>query len=468
MQGSRLIAALALLSFAVTAGCTGGGGNFSGGGGGGATAPISLTITDTPPANVSVQWFQADVVGVVMNPGNVSLVSSPVTVELRRLEEETAFLTNTNVPIGTYTSLTVIFANPSLTFHNGTAQTIAGCAPGAVCNILPTTTTLTATANFSSPGLTLSSNSPVGLLVDVNLDSVLTGSMGVDFNSGVSVSQLASGQPAGALVPVEDVVGQVSAIDSINNRFNLQTPAGTLAIQASTQSNINTSFLNFPGSVCSSPGFACVKAGQIVAVDMSLQAGGTLLAQNVFFEDSDTSKAEVEGVIVSVNKVTQQFNMVALQETPSVAALPVGAVVTVNVSFSTILDVDNRGPDTSAFTFQSVNDLLVGQEVQVRRLSTSSGMTINADRVRLESSRFTGNIVSVSAPSFNVSGLPSLFASASPTITQIQAQTSAFTEFAGNASNFSQLAVTNTVSLRGQLFGSAGSPVLVTTKVIKR
>jgi hypothetical protein len=53
-------------------------------------------------------------------------------------------------------------------------------------------------------------------------------------------------------------------------------------------------------------------------------------------------------------------------------------------------------------------------------------------------------------------------------ITQIQAQTSAFTEFAGNASNFSQLAVTNSVSLRGQLFGSAGSPVLVVTKVIKR
>jgi hypothetical protein len=464
MQRSCQFALIGLLGVSLVAGCSGGGGNFSGGVGGGTTAPVSLTITDTPLANVSVQAFQVVVVSVVANPGNVLLVSSPVTVEVRRLEEETAFLTNTNVPTGTYTSLTVMFANPSLTFHNGTAQTIAGCVPGAVCNITPTTTTLTATASFPSPGLTLTSNSPVGLQLDVNLNSVLTSSMDLDFNAGVSVSQLASGQPGGVLVPVEDVVGQVTSTDSVNNRFNLQTPVGTFVIQV----NSSTAFLNFPGSVCSSAGSACVKAGQIVAVDLSLLAGGTLLAKNVFFEDSDTSKAEVEGVIVSVNRATQQFTMVALQETPSVAEIPVGAVVTVNVSVSTTLDIDNRGPDTSAFTFQSVNDLLVGQEVQVRRLSSSSGTTINADRVRLESSRFTGTIASVNAPSFNVSGLPSLFASASPTITQIQAQTSAFTEFAGNASNFSQLAVTNMVSLRGQLFGSAGSPVLVATKVIKR
>jgi len=463
MQGARLFAALALLSFAVLAGCSGGGGNFSSAGGSATTVPVSLTMTDTPPANVTVVSFQVDVLSVVLNPGKVLLVNSPVTVEVRRLEEETAFLMNTNVPTGTYTSLTVTFANPSLTFQNGTPQSIARCAPGAVCSITPPTTTLTATANFPTPGLTLTSNTPAGLLVDVNLDGVLTSSMGVDFSSGVSVSQLASGQPGGVLTPIEDVVGQVTATDSVNNRFNLQTSAGTFVIQT----NSSTVLLNFPGSVCSSAGFACLKAGQIVAVDLSLQAGGTLLAKNIFFEDSDTSKAEVEGVIISVNKGTQQFNIVALQQTPSVTGITVGALVTVNFSASTTFDVDNLGPDTSAFTFQSANDLLVGQEVQVRRLSTSPGTTINADRVRLESSRFTGTIASVSAPSFSVSGLPSLFGTAVPAITQIQVQTSMFTEFAGNASNFSQLAIGNTVSLRGQLFGSAGT-VLVATKVIKR
>jgi hypothetical protein len=333
-----------------------------------------------------------------------------------------------------------------------------------VCNIAPTTTTLTATANFPSPGLTLTSNTPAGLLVDVNLNSVLTGSMGADFSSGVSVSQLVSGQSGGVFTPVEDVVGQVLTIDSVNNRFNLQTSTGTFVIQA----NSSTAFLNFPASVCSSAGFACLKAGEILAVDLSLQADGTLLVKNIFFEDSDTSKAEVEGLIISVNKITQQFNMVALQQTPSVAGIAVGAVVTVNFSASTTFDVDNLGPDTSAFTFQNANDLLVGQEVQVRRLSTSSGTTINADRVRLESSRFTANIVSVAAPNFSVGGLPSLFGSTLPAITQIQAQTSAFTEFAGNVNKFSQLAISDTVSLRGQLFAGGGSPALVLTKVIKR
>ena len=464
MQGNRLVASLVISSFVLLAGCTGHGGNIVASGGG--TATVSLTLTDTPPTGVTLLSFQVLLTGAVLNPGAVSLVGLPVTVEMRRLEEETAFLTNTNVPAGTYSSLTLMFASPSLTFQNNTnpPQTIANCAPGAVCSITPTVTNMTATVNFPSPGLTVVNNNPVGLLVDANLNSMLTNLLSVDFSSGVRVSQLAPGQPGGVLAPIENVVGQVTSTDGVNNRFNLQTSLGTFV----TQVDGSTAFLNFPASVCSPAGFACLKASQIVAVDLSLQAGGTLLAKNLSFEDSDTSKAEVEGAVVSVIKAALQFSMVVLQQTPSVTGLSVGTVVTVNNSGTTTFDKDNLGPDTSAFTFQGLNDLLVGQEVQVRRLSTSSGTTINADRVRLESSRFTATISSVNAPNFNVSSLPSLFGSASPPITQIQAQTSPFTEFAGNATSFSQLAIGNIVSLRGQLFANAGSPVLVATKVIKR
>lgn len=463
MQGNRLVASLVISSFAWLAGCTGHGGNIVVSGGSG-TAAVSLAMTDTPPAGVTLLYFQVLLTGAVLNPGGVSLVSSPVTIDLRRLEEETAFLTNTNVPAGTYSSLTLTFASPSLTFQNNTNQTIAGCAPGAGCSITPMVVTGTATVTFASPGFTVVNNNAVGLLVDANLNSILANSLSVDFSSGVSVSQLTPGQSGGVLAPIENVVGQVMSPDGINQRFSLQTSLGTLA----TQVDGNTAFLNFPTSVCSPTGFACLKASQIVAVDLSLQAGGTLLAKNLSFEDSDTSKAEVEGVIVSVNKAAQQFSLVVLQQTPSGTGPSAGTVATVNTSGTVAFEVDNLGPDTSAFTFQGLNDLQVGQEVQVRRLSTSSGTTINADRVRLESSRFTGTISSVSAPAFNVSSLPSLFGSASPSITQIQAQTSAFTEFAGNAISFNQLAINDVVSLRGQLFANAGSPVLVATKVIKR
>ncbi|HEX2714987.1 MAG TPA: DUF5666 domain-containing protein [Candidatus Acidoferrales bacterium] len=463
MQGNRLVASLVISSFAWLAGCSGHGGTIVVSGGSG-TAAVSLTMTDTPPTGVTLLSFQVLLTGAALNPGAVSLVSSPVTVELRRLEEETAFLTNTNVPAGTYSSLTLTFASPSLTFQNNTTQTIANCAPGAICTVTPRVTTATATVTFPSPGFTVVNNSPVGLLVDANLNGILTNSLSVDFSTGVSVSQLTPVQSGGVLVPIENVVGQVMSTDGTNRRFNLQTSLGTFV----TQVDGNTAFLNFPANVCSPAGFACLKAGQIVAVDLSLQAGGTLLAKNLSFEDSDTSKAEVEGVIVSVNKGAQHFSMVVLGQTPSVTGLSVGTVVTVNTSGTITFDVDNLGPDTSAFSFQGLNDLQVGQEVQVRRLSTSSGTTINPDRVRLESSRFTATISSVNAPAFNVSSLPSLFASASPSITQIQAQTSAFTEFAGNATNFSQLTINDIVSLRGQLFANAGSPVLVATKVIKR
>ncbi len=68
------------------------------------------------------------------------------TIELTRLQTDIAYLaTATNIPAGSYTSLTLTFANPMLTIENDTTAAIGSCAVGSICTMAPTTTANLAT-----------------------------------------------------------------------------------------------------------------------------------------------------------------------------------------------------------------------------------------------------------------------------------------------------------------------------------
>jgi hypothetical protein len=115
--------------------------------------------------------------------------------------------------------------------------------------------------------------------------------------------------------------------------------------------------------------------------------------------------------------------------------------------------------------------LLPGQTVQVRKRAVTGGpapaaITITTDRVRLRDTRFTATVSG--APignNFNVGGLPGLFTAAG--IIQIQVQTSSQTNFE-NVNGVSGLADGTSVSLRGLLFKTTPSPMLIADKVRKR
>ncbi|MBI3670598.1 MAG: hypothetical protein HY237_12555 [Acidobacteria bacterium] len=468
MCGSRLLTSLFLLSLAWIAGCSGGGQFQTPPPPPPGSAPVSLTMTDTPPVGVTVLSFQIPVTGAVLNPGSVSLVNTPTTIDFKRLETENAYLSTTNVPAGTYSGLTLSLGNPILTFKNDTGAAIAACPNTQVCQVTPSPPVLTNLILTPAPlfPFTVSPDTPAGFQVDININNVLTTTMSLDFTApgAVTLTALPSVPPTGQFTAIEDLIGQVTAKDAVNSQFTLQTSLGPLVVKVDS----NTLFQDFLDGGCSSANFACVLVDQIVGVDAVLLGSGTLRAKRVELKDSNVSEPEVEGVIFAVDSGSQ-FRMVVSEVVPGVSGLSVGIVATVVVSPTTSFNIDNEGQNTGSFAFNSSNDLLVGQEVQVKRLSTSLGTTLNAGRVRLRASRFTPKIASINAPilTFTVNTLPALFTVAG--IATVTVQTSAQTQFAGNASSFSQLAVGNTVSLRGQLFrNGANPPVLVTSKVLKR
>jgi hypothetical protein len=465
---------LGLLGAVLLAGC---GGSYNAPvmnpGPGAQSAQVSVSLTDAPPAGVTVFTLEVTVTGATLNPGSVDLLAGkgPQRIEVKHLETENAFLSTANIAAGNYTSLNLTFSNPELTFRNDTGAMLAGCAPGSVCEIKPSGT-LSATVN----GLFYStSGSQTGILVDLNLANLITPSLGVDFSAATAVSatqQTRDGE--GDLEDLDDLNGVVASPST--TQFTLQTAdMGNITVGIDS----NTQFDGF--NACTAANATCVQSGQSVEVDLMLLASGTFLAKKVELQDDAQGAAddELDGVISKIDGPSQ-FEMVVNDELRAVANVSVGDPVTVMLTTTgggTSFQVDTNGlnvPTTLQQAFEAATDtsqLLPGQTVQVRKRAMTGGpapaaITITTDRVRLRDTSFTATVSGApSGNNFNVGGLPGLFTSAG--ISQIQVQTSSQTNF-DNVSGVSGLADGSTVSLRGLLLKSTPNPVLIADKARKR
>jgi hypothetical protein len=237
--------------------------------------------------------------------------------------------------------------------------------------------------------------------------------------------------------------------------------------------NSSTHFVNFPTTVCTSPGFACLATGEIVSANMSLQTNNTLLATDIFFEDASSAVPEVEGVVVGTGGLPSQFHLVVLQVTPLGSGPALGSNVSVALN-ATPFAIDNLvgTVNTNSLAFAGTTDLIAGQEVQVQQGTGSTASVINAKRVLLRSSRITGTVSATAFPNFTLSSLPPFLQNASPAITQLRIETATGftpdqTEYGGSVSALTQIQITRSLSARGQLFANSGMPTLLATRVVE-
>jgi hypothetical protein len=430
------------------------------------SAPVTVSLRDAPPAGVTILAFEITVTGAQLQPANssqtaVSLLNTPVEVELKQLETETAFLNTAPAPPGTYSGITVSFANPEMTILDTTGQF---CSGQAICKLHPTLNA--ATAAVSAPTapfpLTLNANTPVGLVLDFDLNASVQSNLSV--TPQISFTQVPALQPSGEFEKFEDMLGQVTAVG--NNQFTLQEffsgQSLTVAVTSSTQ------FEDFDEVGCTANNFSCLKVGQVVEVDLSLNSNGQFVAVKVNLEENPNEEL-AEGTVVSVNASQNTFNMVVLDEVPNIAGLGVGIPVTVTVQSGASFSINTDGVTLPAgVSFNGLSDLLPGQRVRLRVLSVASsgtGLAVTTDRVRLTHSQLTGTVATVAPPNFVVNQLSALFTTAG--INQIQVQTSSATEFEG-VTGVSGLTAGDRVALRGLLFKTASDPLLVALKVRKR
>jgi hypothetical protein len=431
-------------------------------------SPVSLTITDTPPAGVTLLSFEVSVTGATLNPGSVDLLGGkgPIQVEVKQLETESAFLSTATVTPGTFTGLTLTFANPELTFKNDTGVALAGCAVGAVCEIKPTGT-LTSTVNFPGSGIVIMANSPTGIQVDVHPDTILNATLGVDFSlaGAVNVQELTM-KPAGELDDLDDLRGAVQNLDTTNKKFTLLTSDGDFPI--TTDSNTDFDF-----EACAANNFSCLQNNQVVEVDAKLMAGGVFQAKEIGFEDH-AEDDELEGIVFKIDDATH-FEMVVLDELRSVNNVNIGNPIVVTLSNPQFQVMADGLPVPSALqgVFEGAMDtsqLLPGQTVQIRLTGPANPgppVAVTIDRVRLRMTQFTENVKagSIVPPNFSVDTLPGLFTNGG--ISGIHIQTSSKTNLEG-VSDVSALVDGNAVSLRGLLFNNGALPPELIAKKVRR
>jgi hypothetical protein len=463
-----------------------------------AGVPVGLTITDTPPAGVTVLFFHLNITGATLasQGGNLVIVGStyPIPVNVTQLQTESAFLgTQAGGPGETYSSLTLTFANPQLTIYNGSGATIGSganaCANNSVCQLTPAATSSTLTFSSAPFPITLTANAPVAFKLDIHLDTVIQPDLSINFGAtnGVTVSQVGTPSAGKPTPGVGNLFGTIqSPIDAPTGNppegsFTLLTSDGrTFAIEV----NSSTTY-HYPSSVCSTNNFACLATQQVVKVEVSLQTNGNLLASEVDYVQPG-GQTVVQGNIIRLGNSggNTLMDLILQQEPTASSTLPLGHRVTVTVPSTGVAYAVDSGNFTlpSGLSFSSAANLVVGQEVSVVvqgpvNTGGSGGsspwggaapITFTTNSINLEPSQITGsvNTIDAGALSFTIITNPNLFIAPSPTASlfpnqgpiSLNVQTTGQTTFTGfSPDTFSGVAINNLISVHGWVYVAPGT-----------
>lgn len=305
----------------------------------------------------------------------------------------------------------------------------------------------------------------------MDLDTLLNASLAEDFSSATTAFPFTPGgttAPAGGTVippaGAEDIVGHVANLSLSGNTFTLTNAQASYNLKVDG----TTTFFQFS---CATPGISCLQNNQILSVDIAIQSDGSLLARNIVFEDPDSSDAEVEGIVTSTDALNQQFNVVVHTVSGSGTGLSVGQKASVQYAAQTSFAIDllhaDSTPISPGFLFSTpTTDLIVGQEVSIRRNPASVGGQIQADRVLLRSTRFTANISTIGSGIISLpsSSLISGHNGGATVLVHTFAPTILFE--IGHTITLSNIGPPELISSRGPLFNVSGQRTLAASKVV--
>jgi hypothetical protein len=480
----------------VLAGCSAAQFPTSSGGSSGSGSPLILTLHDQPSnlSGMTVTSFEVTISGAVLEPGDVSLVSTPETVELTQLQTNSAFLSTTQVAAGNYTSLAVTYSTPQFTIVNnsGAAVSIPGgqCAASATCVVSnPTVTNATGTVTFSTP-VTVSASNQTLVEFDVDLNTIVQSNLSLDFSqsAGSTVTQTANASGTLTTIDTMEVAGEVTSVDSSANTFQI-TPTEGQAITVTTTGNNGTVF-EFARDNCTANNLTCLADGQIVDVILNLQSDGqTFDAAEVDFDDAANTQ-QVSGTIVGqTGSPPTAVEIVVHNTIPPVSTLPPGAVVNVTIGGSASYVVNNGSfvlPSGLNLSFASTSDVIIGQEVEARvesgtSISSGTPPSFTTDRLALEQTQLEAVVSQIDStatpyPFFILNTLPALFSDAPVNATlQLEIVDTGSAQTSGSITyqNLTPLNITGLsddldITTGGFLFnttGTVGSPSIIATVV---
>ncbi len=430
---------------------------------------VNLVVQDTPPTGITVLSFQIQIASATLQPGSISLIKRPVTVDLAQLVTDTSFLASQVVDSGTYTSLTVTYANPQITLMNSSTAplvTPAGtCAVGQVCTFSPRVNNASVTISSGVFPITVTASSSTGLNLDLSIPDLLQSDLSLTFASGQSVNLSLLSTIASLTDQQSQLDAVLATVQSVNGQqATIQTALGN---QLVVGLNSATTY-SYPSSACPAANSSCLTAGQIVDLNLSLLGDGSLVAQSVTYADASGGAAARGTILATPGSGADSFQVLLHEVIPGATSAAGGSTVTVAPASSALFAVPfSSYPAVNGASFAGTGDLVAGQEVLLQLGAGSSSTNYNSSRVYLEPSQTIGTVQSVNAgaDSFLLNGLTGLWTASKPIVNQITCQTGSQTTYENlSSASLGALSPGTAIAVKGLVFNSGG-PTLSTVIV---
>src|SRR3984957_7297922 len=453
-----------------------------------AEGPVVVTVSDQPPAGINVVSFQLTITGGCLLTSSEAGATSctgvqnlfpvaPDTIQFANLGTPVAsdVVSNTDVQAGTYTGVLLMFGtgtatvtvDPGQVFGDGTTtcDNSAGVTP-LVCQLAPTVSTSTVTANFSSP-VTLTSGTPVQIAIYLNVGSSLVNTTGtLSINPTATVTENSTVGTDGNLVDVSQVTGTVTAVTASSVTITDSATGESLTLNVPSTTVIS----NFPTSAtCTTANtFACVQTGNVVTVGIgangttSLGLNATSIAGNPGFNSTTAFEATIVQTTPTVEAV------ITAVPSGNTDTLTVGQVVTLDASAATF---STSSSNTLPGQFLTSADFVVGQNVLIdaSAFTAAAPPTLaiaTADEDELLPTEINGTADDLASPNLTIAGMDSFFTGNN--ITVVDAQTGSFRTFNGTVANFGDITTGEPLSFDGFLENNPatpGTPVFMTTNI---
>lgn len=433
---------------------------------------VNLVVQDTPPTGITVLSFQLQIASATLQPGSVSLIKRPVTVDLVQLVTDTSFLASQVVDSGTYTSLTVTYDNPQITIMNSSSAPlvtpVGTCAVGQVCTFTPRLNNASVTISSGVFPITVSASSTTGLNLDLSITDLLQSDLSLTFASGQSVNLSLLSTLASLTDQQSEIDAVFATVQSVSGQqATIQTALGdSLTVDLSS-----TTSYNYPSAVCSAASSSCLTTGQIVDLNLSLLGDGSLVAQSVTYADASGGAAARGTVLTTPASGTNSVQILLHQVIPGSTVASSGSVVTIDPASGALFAVPfSNYPVVNGGSFAGIGDLMAGQEVLLQLAPGSSSTTYNSSRIYLEPSQTVGTVQSINAgaDSFVLNGLTGLWTDSRPIVNQIECQAGSQTEYENlSSASLSALSPGSAVGVKGLMFnnGTSGSSTMSTVIV---
>jgi hypothetical protein len=442
-------------------------------------ALLSISLSDTPPANTTVVSFTLPIVGISLTSSSGSQVSvfsagTAANFELTRLQSDSdVVVTNASVATGTYTAVNVTVGAASGTFINNSGAAVGACPaanPFSVCG-LPNGVTTTITVPIN---LTLTSDAHQWLDLDFNYNNAIVTTSGIGINMQqtnvlTATTTVPTGIPSGDFANVDDFTGRVLATPTIPGGITLKS-----TVRGNLTASINSSTQVFdPQGLCTGGGsLSCIGVGSVVSLQGVLTNAGTVVATSLDVIDLGPSPVdEVEGTIYPSNcNGGSNFGLIISDSSINTSGSPLasasfgsGVCLTLSPTASFLVDsgilTGQPGFPLTNTGFSKGSDLLAGQTVRAKITGAATGtnnlINATATAMILRFSRLTGTVGTLSPPAFFINGLPT-YITAFTVPPSVQTYTNA-TLFEG-AANAGGLSSGATVSVAALFYNPVGGP----------